>query len=91
MKPRPFPQSNITMNPPPGMDNCDPLQTFVGHETDGTIVTISHWQMSAEELDEVNRNGGRVWVRVVAAPTPPISVEVFNPFEPQPVSERTIP
>lgn len=81
MKPRPFPQSNRLMMPPPGMDNCDPLQTFVDVDPLEGPITISHWQMSAQELAEVNRNGGRVWVRVIAVPTPPISVDVFDPWE----------
>lgn len=74
--PRAFPQANRRMMPPAGMENCDPLET---HVTDDGV-TISHWQMSAEELAEVNRNGGRVWVRVHALPTPPIGVDVFNPI-----------
>ena len=77
MMPRPFPQANMRMMPPEGMDNCDPLETFVDRETHETI---SCWQMSAEELAECNRNGGRVWVRVCAAPTPPIGVQVASPF-----------
>lgn len=80
MKPRPFPQANRRMMPPPGMDTCDPLETFVDVAFNEPV-TISHWQMSAEELAEVNRNGGRVWVRVIAMPTPPIAVEVFDPWE----------
>ena len=80
MKPRPFPQANRTMMPPDGMEiECDPLEAYVGEDLTGSF-TISHWQMSAEELAEVNRNGGCVWVRVFSAPTPPISVDVFDPW-----------
>lgn len=70
------------MHPPEEMIGiCDPIETWVGPAEGGQMQTISHWQMSAAELAEVNRNGGRVWVRVLAAPTPPIAVEVSMTFE----------
>lgn len=68
------------MLPPEGADDCDPLETFVSINNSGGD-TLSHWQMSAEELAECNRNGGRVWVKVCAYPTPPIAVFVKDPFE----------
>ena len=76
MKPRPFPQANRRLLPP-CVEDCDPLETFC---QDGEV--ISCWQMSADELELVNRNGGRVWVRVHSGETsPPIGVQVESPFE----------
>jgi hypothetical protein len=84
VKPRPFPQANRRLLPPPGVENCDPLETFC----DGEQV-ISCWQMSADELAEVNRNGGRVWVRVWSGHTsPPIAVQANDPFRVTEESER---
>jgi hypothetical protein len=75
--PRPFPQANLVLFPPEGMDNCDALATY--QDERGFI--LSHWQMSADELAEVNRNGGRVWVYVWSGETsPPIAVVVSEPF-----------
>ena len=77
MKPRAFPQANCRLLPPPGIDNCDPLETYRAPE--GFI--LSHWQMSAEELDEVNRNGGRLWLYVWSGQSaPPVAIEVADPF-----------
>ena len=76
--PRPFPQANLRLLPPDGMKDCDPLESY----RDPAGFIISHWQMSAEELAEVNRNGGRVWVWVYSgASAPPIAIEAKNPFE----------
>lgn len=63
------------------METCDPLETWVG-EVAGEPVVLSCWQMSAAELEEVNRNGGRVWVRMVTnLPVPPISVDIEDPWK----------
>lgn len=77
MIPRPFPESNMTLMPPDGMADCDLLSVFADGEQ-----CVSCWQMSADELEEVNRNGGRVWVRVYSGHTaPPIALCIHSPFE----------
>jgi hypothetical protein len=80
VKPRSFPEANLTLTPAPGNEaDVDPIQV---HRDLANGCIISYWQMSAEELEEANRNGGRVWVRVYATPTsPPIAVQVASPFE----------
>jgi hypothetical protein len=81
MKPRSFPQANRRLLPPLGTEaEVDPLETFC----DDSVV-ISCWQMSAEELDLANRNGGRVWARVYSGNTsPPIALQVESPFGDEP-------
>lgn len=53
-----FPGSNHVFGPPKGQeDSVSSLETFVN----GACI-VSCWQLSPEELAEVNRAGGRVYL-----------------------------
>lgn len=77
MLPRTFPEANRTLHAPPGMeDTCVSMPCFV----DPKHGTISCWQMSAEELERLNANGGRIWMRVLQFPPPAIAIGPDDPF-----------
>ncbi|OJX99088.1 MAG: hypothetical protein BGP07_03245 [Rhizobiales bacterium 63-22] len=60
-----FPGSNMTLMPPGGAENIDPLHTF----TNG-VCSVSCWQLSAEEIAEVARTG-RIFLTVLSGRTQP--------------------
>lgn len=57
-EPTNFDESNIVMDPPPGVsqDECSSINAF----TDGHHF-ITCWKVTAEELEEINRTG-RIWL-----------------------------
>jgi len=75
MYPVKFNEFNKVLTPPEGMDNCIPLHVF----NDG-VASVSCWQPTPEELEEINRTGC-VWVIVYSGQSaPPISVTGNYPF-----------
>lgn len=87
-----FDQSNITMEPPDGV-SCDevmPISAFMGENASGQRVTITCWKITKEELEELHRNGGRVWLTILGLGMPPVTLTTENPFrdsQSNPVSE----
>jgi hypothetical protein len=62
-------------------DGCFDLpmcQAVSGEDQIPTL--ISCWELSDEEM-EVIKKTRRVWLRILAVHTPPVNVDVFNPFE----------
>ncbi len=47
--------------PPPGRDDVREAHYF----TNGTMV-VSAWQLSAEEVEQINRDGGKIFVAVAS-------------------------
>lgn len=75
MYPVPFPQQNITYNPPQGMeDKCDALPAWKG---EGQI--ISCWHLSFWERLRLLFTG-RLWFSVIGNGQPPVWFGVRNPF-----------
>ena len=54
-----FPGSNFTFKAPPGCDDVRDLHTFRQH--DGPC-NVSCWQLRPDELDDVIRSGGKVFM-----------------------------
>jgi len=59
--PAPFVGANRCFHAPPGRDDIQPLQAF----TNGNMV-VSAWQLTQEEVDEINHNGGKIFVSVMS-------------------------
>lgn len=58
-----FQGANVVLNPPKGDDSVQPLHTF----TNG-VFCVSCWELSPEELAEVNRTG-RVFLSIMSGRT----------------------
>jgi hypothetical protein len=64
-----FHGANMRLGPPRGAENVEPLHTY----TNGTC-SVSCWQLSEEELAEINRTGC-VYVSILSGRTqPPVFV-----------------
>ena len=74
-----FGQANQILKPPAGMtqDQCTSLEVF----SDGEYC-ISRWQLNDEDLEELKRNGGKIYIAILFGGTmPPIRPTVTTPFE----------
>lgn len=78
-----FPESNHTLDKPPGMthEQCVSASVFTGQLADGTPVVISCWKVTKAELEEIQRTG-RVWLTVVGHTMPPAMLSGHDPFTP---------
>lgn len=56
-----------------------PLAQAVSGE-DQIPTLISCWELSDEELENVIKTR-KIWLRILAVRTPPVSLDAFNPFE----------
>lgn len=68
----------------PGMslytaDGCGPLPIVRTITPDGQAL-VSAWEMTREELEEIQRTG-RVWLVVLGAAQPPVSIVAECPYE----------
>lgn len=81
MMPIQFPESNFTFEKPKGMtdEQCLPLSVFKGKNPDDFPVIISKWQLSKEDLEEINKTG-TIWLQVLGEVTPPIGIFTEYPF-----------
>lgn len=69
----------------PGMtlytaDGCDPLPVVRAEMTDGTPVLVSAWELTVDELEEIQRTG-RVWLLVIGNAQPPVGLTVESPYQ----------
>lgn len=79
MVPTSFAESNGTLDPPRGMEDCcDPLAVAYGKLNEMPVV-VSCWKLTKEELEEINRTG-RVWLVVVGETQPPVALQVKKPM-----------
>ncbi|ACU61346.1 hypothetical protein [Chitinophaga pinensis] len=88
MLPITFPEHNTVYGKPEEMtdDQCMALPAWKGEapideEGSRVPVIISCWQLSKEDLDEINKNGC-IWLSVSGTQLPPVSVFTENPFHP---------
>jgi len=55
----PFPEANIRLTGPQGEDDPD-VYTLHARRLDGAVVTC--WQLTAEDIAEINASGGKLWL-----------------------------
>jgi hypothetical protein len=77
-----FPEANRVFTHP----ECYNLHSWdgtapVGNEPDWPL-KISCWQLSEEELTELQKNGGKLWLMQYSTHQPPVNIQVQSPFEP---------
>ena len=72
-----FSQANQILGRPPSMTaaECSSLEVYRDEK-----MTISKWQLSDEELEELKRNGGKLFVSVLGTLHPPILPSPLDPF-----------
>lgn len=82
MNPINFPESNRTYVKPDSMtdEQCGDLHVFVGVDLDGFPMILSKWELTPEELKQVNETG-TVWLKVVDTGLSPVAVFTQSPFE----------
>lgn len=76
-----FDESNHVLGRPVDMtdDECDPLSVAIVQFADGIPGVVSCWKLTQDEVDEFTRTG-RIWLTVLGATMPPVSVSAINPF-----------
>jgi hypothetical protein len=81
MLPTTFKESNLVLGKPADMtdEECYGLPAFKGRDTAGWPVIISKWQLSKEDLEEVNKTGC-IWLAVTGESTPPVALSTESPF-----------
>jgi hypothetical protein len=80
MKPsKSFPEANLTMHAPPGMDNCADLPVF-SHALGQYRMLVSSWQPSEEER-KIIAAGGRIFLTIHGCSMPPVSLAAGIDFE----------
>jgi hypothetical protein len=86
MIPVDFPEKNLVYTKPKGWtdEQCSDLPVWSGpvkiDEQGNTAASIiSCWQLSKEDLEEVNKTG-RIWLCVSSNVQPPVSIFTENPF-----------
>ena len=73
-----FDEETTVLDPPSGIENCDPLPVRVVQETrEMPPLLISCWKLTKEELEEVNKTG-RVWLAVCGRAMPPVVLSGFK-------------
>lgn len=80
MMPVSFPESNAVFNPPEGVseDEVYPVYAFKGQDSTGYPTVITCWQLSKEDLEEIQQTGV-VWLGFMGG-LPPHYATVENPF-----------
>lgn len=79
MQPSNFDQSNIILNPLPGMENCDPIFAYHGVDHDGNPIFITRWKLTKNEIEQL-LSGKSVYLYVWGRQFPPVSLTTENPF-----------
>lgn len=81
MIPVEFTESNFTFSKPESMtdESCAPLHVFKGQDTNNNPVIISCWQLSKEDLEEIQKTG-KIWLQISGIVTPPVSLYTEHPF-----------
>ena len=72
-----FAEASGILERPPSMsaEECISLEVF----RDGKYV-VSRWQLTDEDLEELKRNGGKVYLMILGVTMPPACVGVKSPF-----------
>jgi len=74
-----LPQTDVIATAP-GCYDLPMVQAVVIGEKDIQGCLITCWELTEEELQEVIKTK-RLYLRLMTAVTPPVSLEVYNPFE----------
>lgn len=85
-----FKEANFTFTKPEGMtdEQCGSLPVYKGLDSDGFPVIISCWEVSKEDLDEIQKSG-RVYLTITGKETPPVSLLAKSPFAPtEPINHQ---
>jgi hypothetical protein len=89
MLPVSFPEKNFVFTKPADMtdEQCMDLPVWRGNvpvDAAGTMypAIISCWQLSKEDLEEIQHTGC-VWLSITGSGMPPVSIFTENPFIPQ--------
>lgn len=64
----PFAEANIRLTGPQGENDPD-VYTVHARRLDGTCVTC--WQLTPEDIAEINASEGKLWLSVWGSPMPP--------------------
>jgi len=83
MIPKEFLGANSTLKKPKNWkdDQCSDLPVFqVNDPTLKTLIRTSCWEVTPEEMQEIQRTG-EVWLTVVGASHPPVLLQGISPFK----------
>ena len=77
-----YPEANVTLERPKDMtdEQCHALQVWRGQAADGTPLVVSKWQLSVEDLKEINEKGV-IYLGVIGYTMPPVWLVTESPFE----------
>ena len=80
-----FREANNILERPTGMtkDECSSLEVY----RDGQYC-ISRWQLTDQELEELKKNGGKMYVLIVGSTQPPVCITPITPFNPEAFREN---
>lgn len=82
----PFPEADVTLRKPSEWTDaqCQTITAWQGKillpEGGETMGFITCWQLTAEDMDELIRNKGKIYVQVCSPSFFPLSVYPDNPF-----------
>lgn len=80
MRPAEFPEANLTLTAPEGIDEQE-VAVLPAHryrDANGRSVCLSCWELEDAELEEIVRTR-RVWLHVWGRTMPPTAVTGFRP------------
>jgi hypothetical protein len=82
MHPIEFDEQNHVYQKPENMtdEQCKPLPVFQGTDDAGFPIIVSCWQLSEDELREINNNSGRIWLGITANVQPPVWIMAEKSF-----------
>lgn len=83
MMPIQFPEANLILNKPPSMtdEECMALPICKTVNQSGYPVIVSCWKLNYEELQEIQKTGC-IYLISFGEGSPPVSLQVDNPFKP---------
>jgi hypothetical protein len=81
VNPTDFPEANFTFGRPPSLtdEQCKPLKVHRGTDQDGLPVSVSRWEPTSAELQELVA-GGPVWLLVYGGGHPVVALSARSPF-----------
>ena len=72
-----FAQANLLLARPPSMsqEECHDLEVF----SNGNVC-ISKWQLDDSEIEQLKKNGYKLYIHVIGITQPPVYVSSLDPF-----------
>ena len=73
-----FAEANDIIGRPPGTtpEQCKSLEVYRDKHN-----IVSRWQLTDEDIDELKKNGGKIYLCIWGKETPPVMLSVLTPFE----------